>query len=137
MAYNERKSCAVLITLSLNYDLEHCQRDLARIHSAAPGKCFRGMHGKKMVSVIVATRESIQSFAEKMIPVLSGMDSIDNFWIALAPKPDDIFGKNGNLDPAVHYIRLAWVTAWEWDEADNVRKGKRPHMRVVQRGNHR
>ena len=68
-----------------------------------------------------------------MRPIIGGADSIENFWMLLAPKPNDVFGQNGGFDPAVHRIREAWVEAWERNKLQHVRKSQRRYAGFKQR----
>jgi len=69
------------------------------------------MHGKRMVTMIIVTDESVAELGARLRPLIGGADTIENFWMLLAPKPDDVFGQHGNFDPAVHRVREAWVEA--------------------------
>jgi hypothetical protein len=124
---------AVLLILSLKYELEHCGRDLATVQNAIECWCLRGMHGKRMVTMIIVTDEPVAELGARLGPVISNADSIENFWMLLAPKPDDVFGQHGNFDPAVHRIRQAWVKAWERNKPQHVRKPQMRHASFKQR----
>lgn len=91
------------------------------------------MHGKRMVTMIIVTEESVAEIGARLHSVIVGADSIENFWMLLAPKPNDVFGWNGNFDPAVHRIRQAWVEAWERNKPQHVRKLQRRDASFKQR----
>ena len=123
---------AVLLILSLKFELEHCGRDLATIQNALERWCMRGMHGKRMVTMIIVTEEYVAELGARLRPVISNADSIENFWMLLAPKPDDVFGQYGNVDPAVHRIREAWVEAWKRNKPQHVRNAQRRYANFKQ-----
>ncbi len=110
----------ILLLLSMKYELELCGRDLAAVQRSIKRKCMRGMHGKRMVAMIILTDESVAELGARLCLAIRSADSIENFWVLLAPKPDDVFGENGNFDPAVHRIREAWVEAWERNKPQHV-----------------
>lgn len=124
---------AILLILSLKYELEHCKRDLATVQNSIKRWCMRGMHGKRMVTMIIVTEESVAEIGARLRPVVGGADSIENFWMLLAPKPNDVSKQNGNFDSAVHWIRQGWVEAWERNKLQHVRKFQRRNASFKQR----
>ena len=124
----------ILVILSLNYELEICGRDLVAVQSSIKRWCKRGMHGKRMLTMIVVTDEFVAELGTRLHPVISRADSIETFWIFPAPNPDDICGHYGNLDPAVHWIREAWIEARERNKLQHVRKPQRRHVSFKQGG---
>lgn len=124
---------AVLLTLSLKFELEDCGRDIATIQRAISRKTTRGMHGKRMVTLIIVTDELVQAIGSRLRPIIDGANSVENFWIMLAPKPNDVFGQWGSFDPAVNRIREAWVDAWNRNKPQDMREAQRRNARFKDR----
>ncbi|NUJ80686.1 hypothetical protein HUN39_11740 [Methylocystis sp. FS] len=133
MQQGDKRYGVVLLHLSMKYELEDCGRDLAVIQKSIGRWCKRGMHGKRMVALLITTEESVQEIGERLRPVIGILDSVENFWIMAAPKPNDVFGQHGNLDPAVHRIGEAWVEAWERNKPHDMREAQRRNARFKQR----
>jgi hypothetical protein len=124
---------AMQIILSLKFDLELCGRDLGIITKAISRHCTRGMHGNKMICLFIVTNETVLDVGQRLHGTLSNSNSVENFWIEMAPKPDDIFGQHGQLDPAVCRCRDAWVKAWDLNKPNDMREAQRRNARFKQR----
>jgi hypothetical protein len=130
-------SQVIILILSLKYELEHCERDLKAAQASIKRWCKKGMHGKRMVAILIVTEETACELGARLRPVISNLDSIENFWFLPAPKNDDVFGQHGNVDPLVHRIREAWVEARKRDKPQHVREAQRWNAGLKQWRKHR
>lgn len=124
---------AVLLVLSLKFELEDCGRDLAEIQKKIRRWCKRAMHGKRMVALVIMTEETVHEIGVRLHEALTSASSVENFWIVKAPEPNDIFGQDGNFDPAVTRIGEAWVEAWERNKPQDMREAQRRNARFKNR----
>jgi hypothetical protein len=76
---NQKKHQAALLVLSLKLELEDCGHDLAMIQGPIKQWCKRGMHGKRMVSLIVVTNETICELGERLRPFVERANAVENF----------------------------------------------------------
>lgn len=118
-------SRVLLLHYTLKYDIDHAKADMIFLAGAMKRWSKRVMHGSRYVGVAIVTDETADQLRQRLAPVLDAMNVIDDFWIAPAPKADDVVGRLGNFSPFNHFLREAWVEAAKRSRPQNVRRLQR------------
>lgn len=104
-----RHYSVVKLEIAFKFELDKCQREVGKVISALKRSAKTGMHTKRTIAFAIVTTESSSELLNRLRPVLSEIDAIDNYWCSTAPR--DLVGMNGSIDPMVNRILEAWNEA--------------------------
>jgi hypothetical protein len=116
------------LEIAFKFEIDKCQREIGRIITALRRSAKTGMHTKRMIAFAIVTTEASVDLLNRLRPILSEIDAIDNFWCSTAPR--DLVGMNGAFDPMSSRINEAWHEARYRNYPQYVEKPESLQLRI-------
>jgi hypothetical protein len=117
---------ALKLEVEFKYELSWCDTAIAKIIEfldAHNADIKKGMHTEKSVCMIFVCRENPTQLMERLNPLLTKLDAVNNCWCGDCPR--NFAALHGRFDPAAVAIEKALRTADFLTESENINKPER------------
>jgi hypothetical protein len=122
---------ALRLDIKFKYEFSWCEKDAIKIIDlleAVSGEVKGGMYTEKTRCMIFVSKETPKQLIDRIKPILSELNSIDNYWCGECPSA--FWAKDGAFDPAVVASQNARRKAEFLTETNNVEEPKPRKTRI-------